>query len=91
MVNSRGNFTKDIIQLIENAYEENINIFKEHIPCSIRAAESAAKGISIFKYNSSGKVAKAYTSLAISILTHDLADNEEISYTAIKKGVLKIA
>ena len=91
MVNSRGNFTKKIIQLIESAYEENINIFKEHIPCSIRAAESAAQGISIFNYNSSGKVAKAYSSLALSILTNDLADNEEITYTAIMKGVLKVA
>ena len=68
MVNSRGNFTKKIINLIENAYEENINIFKEHIPCSIRAAESSAQGISIYNYDPKGKIATAYKALTEGVL-----------------------
>ena len=68
MVDQRANFTKEIIQLIENAYGDNINIFKEYIPRSIRAAESAAQGISIFTHDPTGKVATAYTALTEGVL-----------------------
>ena len=68
MVDGRSNFTKDIIQLIKDAYGESINIFKEHIPCSIRAVESSAQGISIYKYDPTGKVATAYSALTEGVL-----------------------
>ena len=64
MVEKRANFTKEIISLIENAYGGKIHIFGEHIPRSIRAAETSAYGKSIFMHDPKGKVAAAYESLA---------------------------
>jgi len=68
MVDKRTNFSKEIIGMIEEAYGKSIRIFKDHIPHSIRAAESSAKGMSIFKHDPNGKVAAAYESLAQEIL-----------------------
>jgi len=63
MVDKRTNFTKEIIAMIEAAYGEQIHIFKDHIPHSVRAAEASATGKSIFTYDPNGKVALAYASL----------------------------
>ena len=68
MVDKRANFTKEIISLIENAYGGNIRIFGEHIPRSVRAAETSAKGISIFTHDPKGKVAAAYSALTGEVL-----------------------
>jgi len=68
MVDRRLNFTKDIITLIEKTYGSNIRIFSEHIPRSVRAAESTAQGISIFAHDPNGKVALAYTALVEEVL-----------------------
>jgi chromosome partitioning protein len=69
MVDRRANFTREIISLIENAYGGNIRIFCEHIPQSVRVAESTAKGISIFSYDPNGKVAAAYAALTREVLS----------------------
>jgi len=71
MVDNRTNLSKEIIGTIEKAYGKSIRIFKDHIPNSIRAAESSAKGISIFKHDPSGKVALAYESLVQEMLGGD--------------------
>jgi chromosome partitioning protein len=63
MVDKRANFTREIISTIETAYGGSINIFKEHIPLSIRAAEASREGKSIFAYDPRGKVAAAYEAL----------------------------
>ena len=68
LVDSRTNFTKQIISVIEEAYGENIRIFKEHIPHSIRAAETSATGKSIYMHDPNGKVAAAYDSLVSEVL-----------------------
>ena len=68
MVDKRTNFTKEIIGAINGAYGENIRIFKEHIPHSVRAVESSATGKSIFAHDPKGKVAAAYESLAGELL-----------------------
>lgn len=68
MVDRRSNFTKEIISLVENTYGNNIHIFSEHIPHSIRAAETSAQGQSIFTYDPKGKVAAAYASLTGEVL-----------------------
>jgi chromosome partitioning protein len=68
MVDKRANITKDIISMIEQAYGDNICIFKEAIPHSVRAVETSATGKSIFKFDPNGKIAKAYTSLAGEVL-----------------------
>ena len=63
MVDKRANFTREIISLVETAYGGNIKIFGEHIPRSVRAAETSAHGVSIFTHDPNGKVAAAYQSL----------------------------
>jgi len=69
MVDKRAHFTREIITLVENAYGDNIRIFGEHIPRSIRASESTAQGISIFSFDPGGKVAAAYAALTKEVLT----------------------
>ena len=69
MVDRRANFTREIISLVENAYGSKIRIFGEHIPRSVRAAESAAQGVSIFKHDPNGQVAAAYQSLVREVLS----------------------
>ncbi|MDR1542774.1 MAG: AAA family ATPase [Clostridiales bacterium] len=55
MVDMRTNFAKELISMIENAYSEEIRIFNDHIPHSVRAAEASATGKSIFTHDPNGK------------------------------------
>jgi chromosome partitioning protein len=41
------------------------------IPCSVRAEEISAEGVSIFKHDPRGKVSKAYESLAKEVLANE--------------------
>ena len=68
MVDKRANITKSIISMIEQAYGEKINIFKDPILHSVRVIETSATGKSIFEHEPNGKVAMAYTSLAEEVL-----------------------
>ena len=68
MVDRRASFTREIISLVETAYGSKIHIFGEHIPHSVRAVESTAKGISIFSHDPKGRVAAAYAALTGEVL-----------------------
>ena len=68
IVEGRTNFSKGIISLIREAYGEEIRIFKDSIPKSIRAAEASATGRSIFTHDPNGKVAAAYAALVGEVL-----------------------
>ena len=68
MVDRRANITKGIITMINDAYGESINIFKDPIPHSVRAVEASTTGKSIFDYDPNGRVAAAYASLAEEVL-----------------------
>ena len=72
MVDTRAKFTKDVIKMIETAYGEQINIFKDAIPHSIRAVETSATGKSIFVHDPNGKVASAYSSFTQEFLTEEV-------------------
>ena len=63
MVDSRTNFSKEIIELIQESYGTNVRIFDTKIPFSVRAAEASAEGVSIFVHDPKGKVAAAYRNL----------------------------
>lgn len=71
MVDRRANFTRKIISLVEDTYGDRIRIFNECIPVSVRAAESAAQGVSIYTHDPRGKVAAAYGIPWILILSCD--------------------
>lgn len=64
MVDSRTNNTRDIISSLRSAVGDNIRVFKTEIPRSVRAAEAAENGKSIFKHDRRGKVAEAYAALS---------------------------
>lgn len=71
MVDSRSNFSKEIMEMVQNSYGSHVKIFKEFIPRSVRAEESTAEGISIFEYDPKGKVAYAYQSLTEEVLADE--------------------
>jgi len=70
MVDSRTGYARDICELIKDSYKNAIRVFDKTIPMSVRAAETSAEGISIFKHDPKGKVADAYKELA-----REVADN----------------
>jgi len=72
MVDKRTKFAKEIISAVEEAYGAEIRIFKEHIPHSVRAAETSATGKSIFSHDPNGKVAAAYESLVKEVFDYGL-------------------
>lgn len=59
-VNDKTTSFKDIKNIIQNAYGDNIRIYENYIPRSVRAEEAPSYGKSIYSYDSSGKVASAY-------------------------------
>ncbi len=71
MVDNRNSFSKDICEMVRNTYGDNVRIFKENIPRSVRAEETSAEGVSIFVHDKNGKVAKAYQALAEEVLANE--------------------
>ena len=51
------------IDVLYNVYVTIIQIFKTSIPMSVRAAETPAVDVSIYKHDAKGKVALAYEEL----------------------------
>ena len=68
MTENRTNLSKGIINVINEAYGEQIHIFKDSIPHSVRAAEASATGKSIFTHDPNGRVAAAYDALAKAVI-----------------------
>ncbi len=68
MVDRRTNFSKEIIELLHDNYGEYIHIFETAIPFSIRAAETSAEGVSIYKHDPKGRVAEAYKKLVEEVI-----------------------
>ena len=63
MVDNRTNNAKDIISSLRQSVGQNIRVFDTETPHSVRAAESALAGVSIFTHDRNGKVAAAYENL----------------------------
>ena len=69
--NSKGNYARDISNLLIENYESRVRIFENSIPMSVRAAEISAEGVSIYKHDPNGKVASAYQSLTEEVLGNE--------------------
>ena len=69
-VNTRTNHEKDIIEKLREAYGSQIRIFDVMIPESVRAKECTAHGISIYKHDPKGKVARAFEELTREVLSY---------------------
>lgn len=59
-VNDKTTSFKDIRTIVCNAYGDNIRIYENYIPRSVRAEEAPSYGKSIYEYDKNGKVASAY-------------------------------
>jgi chromosome partitioning protein len=68
MVDSRTNDAKEISALIRETYGSKLRVFETSIPHSVRAAETASYGKSIFAHDPKGKVADAYKNLTKEVL-----------------------
>lgn len=71
MVDARTNYARDITALLVENYGKNVRIFKNSIPMSVRAAETSAEGVSIYRHDPKGKVAEAYRSLTREVLADE--------------------
>lgn len=71
MVDYRTVYANEITEILYQHYGNNIHIFEEVIPMSVRAAETAAEGVSIYTHDPNGKVAKAYD-----VITKEVAEHE---------------
>ncbi len=71
MVDKRTTFQSDVLDLLHDEYGEQIPIFENYIPHSIRAAEASARGVSIFNHDPRGKVAAAYEKLTEEVISHE--------------------
>jgi len=71
MVDYRTVYANEITEVLYQHYGNNIHIFEEVIPMSVRAAETAAEGVSIYTHDPNGKVAKAYD-----VITKEVAEHE---------------
>lgn len=60
MVDSRTKFAKDISYILRRDYGDKLRVFNTEIPLSVRAAETSAKGKSIYAHDPNGQTAKAY-------------------------------
>lgn len=68
MVDNRTNNAREISDLLRETYGSKIRIFDSTIPHSVRAAEIAACGKSIYAHDPKGKVAEAYRALTKEVL-----------------------
>lgn len=71
MVDSRTNYARDIAKLLDDNYGSRVRIFENSISMSVRAAETSAEGVSIFRHDPKGRVAAAYQSLTREVLGHE--------------------
>lgn len=70
MVDARTNYAKDVTALLIENYGNKVRIFKNSIPMSVRAAETSAEGISIYRHDPKGRVAGAYQSLTEEVIAN---------------------
>ena len=71
MVDYRTVYANEITEILYQHYGNNIHIFEEVIPMSVRAAEAAAEGVSIYTHDPKGKITSAYE-----IITKEVAEHE---------------
>ena len=82
MVDSRTNEAKENMAALKAHYAGNIRVFETEIPFSVRAAETSAKGKSIYAHDKRGKVAAAYRALTKEVC--ELGKNERSRADAVR-------
>ncbi len=69
LVDGRTNLAKTTADTLRQSYGGALKIYKSEIPLAIKAAEISAAGKSIYAYDKSSKVAKAYADFSKEVLT----------------------
>jgi len=69
---TRTNYAKDIVALLNEAYGQKVRIIPNSIPISVRVAESSAEKLCVFTYDPKGKASKAYDKLVIKVLENEV-------------------
>ena len=82
MVDNRTNEAKENMAALKAHYAGNIRVFETEIPFSVRAAETSAKGKSIYAHDKRGKVAAAYRALTKEVC--ELGKNERSRADAVR-------
>ena len=70
-VDRRTNFARDISEQIREVYGNQIHIFQNCIPLSVKAAETTAEGKSIYLHAPKGIVAEGYHCLTEEVLSDE--------------------
>lgn len=68
LVDGRTNLAKDTMQILKRQYGNLIKIYNSQIPIGVKAAETSYKGQSIYAYDKSSPVAKAYEALTKEVI-----------------------
>ena len=71
MYMERMNLSKKVKKIIEEAYSEQIRIYKTYIPKSVRVGESILESKSIIEFDKSNKVSVAYQHFAQEVLEYE--------------------
>ena len=71
MVDERTNHARDLMYVLRQAYEGKMRVFATYIPRLVRAEETSAKGMSIYRYDPNGKVASAYNALTLEVFANE--------------------
>lgn len=69
-VDVRTNYNRDVLEKLKEAYAGPVKIY-DSIPLSVRMAETASVGKSIFAYDPKGKAAMAFDALVKGVLTNE--------------------
>ena len=68
LVDNRTNLARITAETLKNNFGNHIKLYKTTIPIGVKAAEASAAGKSIFAYDPSSTVAKAYKSLTEEVI-----------------------
>ena len=71
MVDTRSNYTKDIMQILKESYSDSIRVFETYIPMCIKAKEVGIEGKSIFLHAPREKVTKAFEQFVKEVLDYE--------------------
>jgi len=70
-IDKRNHLNTDVSAQIRRNYGSAINVFNTEIPVAVNASRATAVGKSIFAYDGSSEVAKAYKSLVKEVLGNE--------------------
>ena len=68
LVDARTTFASEVPEMIRQRYGNHLRIYDDPIPMRISAAETSARGVSIFTYEPKSDVATAYRDLAREVI-----------------------